>query len=205
VIFMRTTLCVLAAVFALTAAADATTSPTPSTSRTTPPQAALTGTWRSTPEELPLTTDFDVSVWGTNARSIRSVEMSVRPGGDATVVVTRKVVDARGRTIKGSESIEEARLQLNADAAVPASYAPERHEVPVTVTTAERRYPDDPEARWPLDGLKVSVARFTDNPESVEIRFDTPEGRGSFWETLRRAASRTTRPVARRGQPSSTP
>jgi len=200
---MRTTLCVLAAVYALAAAADATTS---STSRTTPPQqAALTGTWRSTPEELPLTTEFDVSVWGKNAKSIRSVEMSVRPGGDATVIVTRKVVDARGRTIKGSESIEEARLQLNADAAVPASYAPERHEVPVTVTTAERRYPEDPEARWPLDGVKVSLARFADNPESIEIRFDTPEGRGSFWETLRRAASRTTRPVARRGQPSSTP
>jgi hypothetical protein len=203
---MRTTLCVLAAVFFLTAAGTVTTSATTSaTTRTTPPPAALAGTWRSTPEELPLTTEFDVSVWGKNAKSIRSVEMAVRPGGDATVTVTRKVVDARGRTIKGSESIEEARLQLNADAAVPAPYAPERHDVPVTVTTAERRYPDDPEARWPLDGVKVSVARFTDNPESIEIRFDTPEGRGSFWETLRRAASRSTRPAARRGQPSSTP
>jgi hypothetical protein len=200
---MRTTFCVLAAVCVFTAAADAATNAT--TTRTAPPQAALAGTWRSAPEELPLATEFDVSVWGTNAKSIRTVEMSVRPGGDATLTVTRKVVDARGRTVKGSESIEQAHLQVNAAAAVPAAYAPERHELPVTVTEAERRYTDDPESRWPLDGVKVAVASFANDPESLEIRFDTPEGRGSFWETLRRASSRQARPAARRGQPSSTP
>ena len=198
---MRTTLCVLAAVYLLTAAADATT---PTATRTTPPQAALAGTWRSTPEELPLTTEFDVSVWGKNAKSIRAVEMFVRPDGNATLTVTRKVVDARGRTVKGSESIEEARFQLNAEAAVPTTYALERHEVPVTMTAAERRYSDDPGSRWPLDGVKVTVARFTDDPGSLEIRFDTPEGRGSFWEKLRRAGART-RPAARPAQSSSTP
>jgi pimeloyl-ACP methyl ester carboxylesterase len=27
------------------------------------------------------------------------------------------------------------------------------------------------------------------NPQTLEIRFDTPEGSGSFWETLRRVAA----------------
>ena len=61
----------------------------------------LSGMWRSAPEETPLTTAFDESVWGNNAKSIRTVEMSVRPTGDATLRVTRRVVDAKGRTVPG--------------------------------------------------------------------------------------------------------
>jgi hypothetical protein len=55
---------------------------------------------------------------------------------------------------------------------------------------AERRYPDFAGSVWTLDGLKVklSVANGA-SPQSLEIRFDTPEGDGSFWETLRRAAA----------------
>ncbi len=153
--------------------------------------ADLAGTWRSAPEEISLTTAFDESVWGKNAKSVRTVEMSVRPTGEATLTVTRKVVDARGRTVKGSTSIEEAQLVLGA--ASPA--VGERADLAVSVKAAVRRYPDDPDSRWPLDGLRVGVTTFADEPGTLEIRFDTPEGRGSFWETVRRGAR----------QPSSTP
>jgi hypothetical protein len=108
--------------------------------------------------------------------------MSVRPTGEATLTVTRKVIDARGRTVKGSTSIEDARLVLGSARPTVA----ERSELEVNVTSAERRYPDDPGSRWPLDGLRVVVATFDDDPGTLEIRFDTPEGRGSFWEKLRR-------------------
>ena len=38
-----------------------------------------------------------------------------------------------------------------------------------------------------LDGLRVKIVTFQDgDDDSIEIRYDTPEGRGSFWETLRR-------------------
>lgn len=150
----------------------------------------LTGAWRSAPEELPLATEFDESVWGKNAKSVRTVDMAVRPGGEATLTVTRKVVDARGRTVKGSLSIEEARVQLTGDAGAAAP-VPERQNLAVTVVAAERRYPDDPDSRWPIDGLRVGVTRFTDDPNVIEVRVDTPEGQGSFWETLRRPAART--------------
>ena len=47
-----------------------------------------------------------------------------------------------------------------------------------------------PAATWPLDGLKVKLAIVDGaNPQTLEIRFDTPEGKGSFWETLRRVAA----------------
>lgn len=153
--------------------------------------ADLAGTWRSAPDELSLTTEFDESVWGKNAKSVRTVEMSVRPTGEATLTVTRKVVDARGRTVNGSTSIEEARLVLGSARPTVA----DRSELQVDVASAERRYPDDPESRWPLDGLRVGVTAFDDDPGTLEIRFDTPEGRGSFWEKVRRGTR----------QPSSTP
>ena len=48
--------------------------------------SALSGTWRSTPDETPLSSAFDESVWGKNAKAIRTVEMVVRAGGDASTV-----------------------------------------------------------------------------------------------------------------------
>jgi hypothetical protein len=152
----------------------------PAASATTAP--ALTGTWRSAPDELPLTSTFDESVWGKNARSVRTVEMSVKPGGDATLTVTRKVLDGRGREVKAATSIESAELTLGA----VQDTIDVRSNIAVTVRHAERRYPDDPDGTWTLEGLRVSVSTFADDPSRIEVRVDTPEGRGSFWETLRR-------------------
>ena len=151
----------------------------------------LSGMWRSAPEETPLTTAFDESVWGKNAKSIRLVEMSVRPTGDATLTVTRRVVDAKGRTVKGSTSIEQADLTLGAVQNTNGV----RAELATSVKHAERRYPDDPQGTWMLEGLRVEVTTFTDNAATVEVRVDFPEGRGSFWESLRRGNA-TQKPAA---------
>jgi hypothetical protein len=157
----------------------------PSLSATTAP--ALTGTWRSAPEELPLTSAFDESVWGKNARSVRTVELAVKPTGDATLIVTRKVLDGRGREVKAATSIEHAELSIGA----VQHTIDVRSELAVAVKHAERRYPDDPASSWALDGLRVTVATFTDDSSRIEVRVDTPEGRGSFWETLRRAGRKS--------------
>ena len=71
-----------------------------SVAETSPP--SLMGTWRSTPEETPLSSAFDESVWGKNAQSIRVVEMTVKPAGDATLIVTHKVIDRNHREIKAA-------------------------------------------------------------------------------------------------------
>ena len=146
----------------------------------------LTGTWRSAIEETPLSSSFDESVWGKNARSTRVVEMTVKPTGDAMLTVTRKVLDARGREITAATSIERAELTIGT-----VQHAIDvRLDLSVTVKHAERRYPDDPKGTWVLEGLRVTVSTFNDDPSRIEVRVDTPEGRGSFWETLRRARSR---------------
>ena len=61
---------VLLAVLNLAASPTATAAPT------------LTGTWRSAVQETPLSSSFDESVWGKNAKSTRVVEMVVKPTGD---------------------------------------------------------------------------------------------------------------------------
>jgi hypothetical protein len=38
----------------------------------------------------------------------------------------------------------------------------------------------------------VTVTTFTDDPETLEVRIDFPEGRGSFWEKLRRGTRKPT-------------
>jgi hypothetical protein len=159
----------------------------PTTTATAVP--TLTGTWRSAVEETPLSTSFDESVWGKNATSTRVVEMIVKPTGDATLSVTRKVLDARGREIKAATSIEHADISIGA---IQQSNDV-RSDLAVTVKRAERRYPEDPKGTWALDGLRVTVSTFTDDSSQIEVRVDTPEGRGSFWETLRRVR-RSTRP-----------
>jgi hypothetical protein len=150
------------------------------------PAASLAGTWRSEPDELKLTSAFDKSVWGPDATAVRSVELTVRPTGEARLVVTRRVTDGRGRTIAASTSIEEADIVIGAATESSAG----RREHDVRVVKAVRRYPDDPPASWDLAGLGVKVVTFADgDPNMLEVRLDTPEGRGSFWETLRRTGS----------------
>jgi hypothetical protein len=157
--------------------------PTPGSAST----SSLTGMWKSAPEEMSLTTDFDVSVWGKNAKAVRTVELAVGPAGEGTLTVTRKVLDGRGRTVKGSTSVETAQIVIG-EAERSAAI---RSDLAVTVKQAERKYPDDPGSAWPLEGLKVGVATFSDTPGTIEVRFDTPEGKGSFWETLRRSRAAT--------------
>ena len=145
---------------------------------------ALAGTWRSDTEPVRLVTDFDRSVWGEGAASERATDLVVEPSGSATLTVTRRVVDAKGRTIPASTSIEEVRLVIGGARPGPAT----RMEHDVTIVSAERRYPDDPPSAWALEGVGVKVVTFTDaEGKTLEVRFDTPEGRGSFWELLHRA------------------
>jgi hypothetical protein len=144
---------------------------------------ALAGTWVSAPYELPLRTDFDRSVWGPNATSVRDVRFVIASAGESTLTITRKVLDASRQTVKASTSVEEAKVIVG----TPLDTTNARTNYTVTLVSAERRYPDDPEYRWPLDGARVSVVTLErDGQPAVEIRFDTPEGKGSFWETLRR-------------------
>jgi hypothetical protein len=179
---MRIQLITAAAVLLLSAAgAIAQSSPAAPAAPVAP---SLTGTWRSAPDEMKLTTDFDKSVWGPNATSVRTVELVVRSTADATLRVVKKVVDGKGRTVAASTWIEEAQLQIG-DATPGVA---DRVEHQITVKSAVRLFPDDPNYKWAMDGLKVKLVTFTERDgNSMEVRYDTPEGRGSFWETLTRA------------------
>ena len=142
---------------------------------------------------MKLTSDFDKSVWGANATSVRTVELVVKSNTDATLRVVKKVIDARRRTVPASTWIEEAQLRIGGTTPGVA----DRVEHEVTVTSAVRLFPDEPNYRFAIDGLRVKLVTFTARDgNSLEVRYDTPEGRGSFWETLTRA--RTTPPRAAR-------
>lgn len=151
---------------------------------------ALIGTWKAPTERLSLTGDFNEQVWGKNAVSVRDVTLSVKPTGDAVLTVSRKVLDARGRVVPGSASVEQADITIGA--AQPGFAT--RLDHAVTVIKAERTHPDDPKDRWPLENLRVGVVSFSDGAQSLEVRFEPADGRGTFSELLTRQRT----PAARR-------
>ena len=148
-----------------------------------PLSPALVGTWHAKTERLPLTGDFNERVWGKNAVSLRDVTLAVKPNGEATLTISRKVVDGRGRVAPGSPSIEQADIVIGE--AKPGLASRVDHEV--RVVKAERRYPDNAGDRWPLENLRVNVVSFTDAKNEIEVRFEPADGNGSFSETLTRA------------------
>jgi hypothetical protein len=58
------------------------------------------------------------------------------------------------------------------------------------VVKAERRYLDEPAGTFPLEGVSLEVYPPSEPRAALEVRYDTPEGTGSFWESLRPAAAR---------------
>jgi hypothetical protein len=191
------------AMLALGATANAQTSATSRLPDDEPARAlvfspALVGTWKSAHQEMRLTTAFDEAVWGSNAKSVRTVELQIQPSGEGVLKVMKQVVDAKGRTVPASTSIEEATLTIGGSRPTIST----RIEHDVTVQSAVRTYPDDPVDRWELDGLRVQIVTFADpGNDTLEVRVETPEGRGSFWETLWRDPRTTSRRSAAGSRP----
>ena len=154
----------------------------PTLAGATPAPFPYAGIWQSAADEVPLNAPHQEAVWGKNAKEVRTVRMTVQPAGDASLTVTRRVIDARGRAVSGTTSIEHVELVLKQ---AEGASGP-RVELPVTLKRAERRYPGDPGGTWTIDGLRVTATSFPEEPSQLEVRLDFPDGRGSFWETLRR-------------------
>lgn len=150
----------------------------------------LAGRWTAPPFEVALSSDFHRSVYGPNARSVRQVTLTIRPSGDGTLTVTNSVRERSGKTVPGTRQIEEVTFTIGDLRREPG------HQPRYTshIVKAERRYPDDPQSTFPLDGAKLELFVPEGKTGALDVRFDTPEGRGSFWETLRPAV----RPTARK-------
>ena len=160
---------------------------------TKPLAGGLTGLWTAPVYQVPLNSDLDISVWGRHASYRRDVDLAIEPSGEGVLTVRTAVVDRRGRTKPGSLSIEEARIRV----AVPDQTQEGMMQPSVTVLSAERRYPDDPSYRWPLEGLVVKVSTVASDANRINMRFDTAEGRGSFGESLIRQRPRAAGDAAR--------
>ena len=150
------------------------------TNRTVFP-ASLAGRWQSAPFELALTSDFHISVYGSGARSARSVTMTLEPSGKGEFRVTSHVRDRRGRVVPGTQEIQDVRFEVGDLVEEPGR----QPHYTSRVAHAERRFADEPASAFPRDGVKLAIY-VLDRPGTLEVRFDTPEGTGSFWETLRR-------------------
>jgi len=142
----------------------------------------LAGRWTAPPFEIALSSDFHRSVYGPNARSVRRVALTIRPSGDGTFTVTNSVRDRSGKTVPGTRQIDEVTFTIG-DLTREPGYQPRYTS---HIVKGERRYPDDPQSTFPLDGAKLELFVSEGKTDVLDVRFETREGRGSFWETLRR-------------------
>lgn len=145
--------------------------------------AWMAGHWTANPFEVTLHSDFHRSVYGPGARSSRLVDLTIRESGEGVFTVTSRIRDHSGRTVSGTREIDELRFEIG-DLRHDTGYQPSYTS---TIVKAERRYPDDPGSTFALDGAKLEFFVHEEHPGTLDIRFDTPEGPGSFWETLHRA------------------
>ena len=152
----------------------------------------LAGRWAAPPFEIALDSDFHRSVFGPNARSVRQITLTMRPSGEGTFTVTNSVRDRSGKTVPGTRQIDEVTFTLG-DLKREPGYQPRYTS---RIVKAERRYPDDPQSTFRLDGAKLELIVPEGKTGALDVRFDTPEGSGSFWETLRLVA----RPTARKAR-----
>jgi len=150
----------------------------------------LAGRWTAPPFELALSSDFHRPVYGPDARSTRRVALTIRPNGEGTLTVTNSVRDRRGKTVNGTLQIDEVTFTIG-DIKREPGYQPRYTS---HIVKAERRYPDDPPSTFTLDGVKLELFVPEGKTGVLDVRFETPDGRGSFWETLRAAG----RPAARK-------
>jgi hypothetical protein len=153
---------------------------------------ALAGVWKAQELKVPAATDLDRQVWGENASKVRNVQLLLEPNGSGTLRIASSVVDSKGRPKQYSESVIEARVTL---AEPPAGG--DRVQPQVTVVSAEERYLDDPKDVRKLDGVKLKVDLQTLDSPILNIFFETPQGNGSFGESLQRAIKPKTTAAAR--------
>ena len=149
----------------------------------------LAGRWTAQPFEIALSSDFHRSVYGPDARSVRRVTLTIRPSGDGTLTVTNSVRDRSGKTVPGTREIDEVLFTIG-DLTREPGYQPRYTS---HIIKAERRYLDDPQSTFRLDGAKLELFVPEGKTGALDVRFDTPEGRDSFWETLRPAVKATAR------------
>lgn len=145
--------------------------------------AALAGAWKAQELKVPASTELDRQVWGEDASKVRNVQLLLEPNGSGTLRIASSVVDSKGRPKQYSQSVIEARVTL---AEPPAGG--DRVQPQVTVVSAEERYLDDPKDVRKLDGVKLKVDLQTLDSPILNIFYETPQGNGSFGESLQRAA-----------------
>ena len=191
----RFTLTAITALLALAAPLGAQAPATPraaeeevSRSNRTVFPASLAGKWTSTPFEVALSSEFHQSVYGRGARSVRVVTITIQPSGDGVFTVRSSVHDARGRVVTGTEEIEDVRFAVGDLVEEPGR----QPHYTSRIVRAERRFADDPASAFARDGVKLALYVKEGATGTLEVRFDTPEGTGSFWETVRRAPGAST-------------
>ena len=148
---------------------------------------SLAGAWKAPQYKMKRASEVGTQVFGPNAFDIRDVDLTLEPSGEGVLKISTSVLDQKGKT--WAPTLIEAKVTVAAPRTASQTSGVGRCEPAVTVTSVEERYLDDTNYRTPLPGSRVMM--LTDPAaKQVEVRFEPPNGGGSFWSTLVRQTPR---------------
>jgi hypothetical protein len=113
----------------------------------------MAGRWTASPFDVELNSELHRSVYGAGARSVRLVDLTIRPTGEGTFTVTTSVRDRSGRRCAARARSRKCVSRIG-DLTREPGYQPHYTS---RIVHAERRYPDDPSSTFPFDGAKLDL------------------------------------------------
>ena len=141
----------------------------------------LAGTWRAPQYRMKRASQAGIQVFGPDAFDVRDVELTMQPSGDGLLKISTSVVDAKKRT--WAPTLIEANVTLGASEPTAAG----RCQITVKVNSAQEQYLDETKYQAPIEGAEVRLL-LDAGAKEMDLRFETPNGEGSFWTTVRRQA-----------------
>jgi hypothetical protein len=142
--------------------------------------AGLAGRWKAPVEKTQRTGALDAEVFGPEALDVRNVSLTIEPSGEGDLQVSTSVVDHKGHT--HVPSLVDVKLRIGG----PQTSAPAGTRPTIAIVSAEERFLDRTGERFPLDGVRVTMTLASAASRTLELTFDTKDGRGSFGATLQR-------------------
>ncbi|MEO8256316.1 MAG: hypothetical protein ABI868_03125 [Acidobacteriota bacterium] len=144
----------------------------------------LAGVWKAAEDRVPRTTALDIQVFGPDAYEVKNVDLTIQAAGEGVLKVSKAVIGQKGR--RYSPSVIEAKLAIGATTTSVTG----RLEPAIKVASAEERYLDGSNDRWPRDGSRVTISMASLEDNQMELRYDSPNGSESFGATMTRQRAR---------------
>jgi hypothetical protein len=142
--------------------------------------ASFVGTWKAPVERTERASPVDEEVFGPGAVDVRNVSLTLEPTGEGHLQISTSVVD------RGGHLHVPSIVDVKFAASGPLTPAPGGDQPAIKIISAEERFLEGAGERFPMEDVRVTMTLPSPAKGTLELSFDTRDGRGAFGTTMRR-------------------